>query len=172
MQIFEKIHLESALYILQNAKNTCKRCCSWCTTAKTRVAQPKMLWGTATIILKNTKNIDFFEKIMSRITPLDPTERYKHILKKMFENIFEIFLMFYPSLHSCPSPSGSHTRGTTQADVIYKGVTLRDTQRTEDKFNEVHKLLDDGNGMPNNLPHGVSISKWGHSIRRRSPYLS
>ena len=38
-----------------------------------------MLWETGTMILKNTKNIDFLEKNVSRITPLDPTERYKHV---------------------------------------------------------------------------------------------
>ena len=37
-QFSKKIHLVSPPYILQNAKNMCKRCCSWCTTAKTRVA--------------------------------------------------------------------------------------------------------------------------------------
>ena len=39
-----------------------------------------MLWGTGTMIFKNTKYfLDFFEKNMCRITPLDPTERYKHV---------------------------------------------------------------------------------------------
>ena len=39
----------------------------------------------------------------------------------MLENIFEIFLMFYPSLHSCPLSQVPPTPGVPPlADVIYK----------------------------------------------------